>query len=227
MKRWRQREDRGTADRFQRFSALFDPAFNVMVLPAADLFDGQPCVHLQYPYADAHAYTCIRRELPDGPLTVRACKRAMKEGTCVLIQAEEIGTLLFTDHVHSDLFLVLQRHFRSMTGYVFCANATGGYFKLLKEGRIRRKIASFLCMDGIRNLPQTKGAPCSWELERGQVYQVDPQAKHMKDMLKGFGREEVLSLMDHYIGLQKLYAAKIERIEWYDLMVDEKAASCG
>ena len=88
MKRWRQREDRGTADRFQRFSALFDPAFNVMVLPAADLFDGQPCVHLQYPYADAHAYTCIRRELPDGPLTVRACKRAMKEGTCVLIQAE-------------------------------------------------------------------------------------------------------------------------------------------
>ena len=82
-------------------------------------------------------------------------------------------------------------------------------------------------MDGIRNLPQTKGAPCSWELERGQVYQVDPQAKHMKDMLKGFGREEVLSLMDHYIGLQKLYAAKIERIEWYDLTVDEKAASCG
>ena len=33
--------------------------------------------------------------------------------------------------------------------------------------------------------------------------------------------------MDHYIGLQKLYAAKIERIEWYDLTVDEKAVSSG
>lgn len=50
--------------------------------------------------------------------------------------------------------------------YVFEGNDTGGYFKILKDGKIDRKIASYLIMDGIKNYPETRGNLASMKLKK-------------------------------------------------------------
>ena len=104
-----------------------------------------------------------------------------------------------------------------MTSYVFCGNTDGGYFKILQNGKIQRKIASFLCMDGIRNYPDTRGKPCRYEIETGHIYKADLKARHMKDCIKGFTCKEVLDLFDYYVGLDRFTTGNIQRVLAYFL----------
>ena len=95
------------------------------------------------------------------------------------------------------------------------------YFKILRDGKIRRKIASFLCMEGIRNCPETRGKR-EYESASGHVYKADMQARHMKDMLPDFTGREVRALMDYYIDMSRFTDENIRRILIYALSVEEE-----
>ena len=73
-------------------------------------------------------------------------------------------------------------------------------------------------MDGIRNCPETRGAPCAYELETGRIFRVDPKAATMAEMLTGFTKDEVRALFDYYIGLKQFQRENIERVLIYSLI---------
>ena len=59
----------------------------------------------------------------------------------LMLEVEGVGTCLFSTLV-DELPAKLQSRFRAYRCYVFGANDTYGYFKILEQGRIVRKIAS-------------------------------------------------------------------------------------
>ena len=152
------------------------------------------------------------RALTPGPI-----RRWTREGGCVLVEVAGLGSFFFTDHRRSDLFRGLQRSFKNVRSFVFCGNETGGYFKILENGRIRRKIASHLVMEGIGNNPETRGEPCEYERETGHIYRIDSKAQWMKDMLPDFGKREVWALFDYYVGWERFRTEKIQAIRLYRL----------
>lgn len=182
---------------------LLENDFNVMVIPTFSIFEGESQVVLKNPYL-GNDYLCMKDEVSFDSFDTALYLKLLKENKCVAVVIKKVGTLLFTNHLNSDLFLVLQRKYRNLTNFVFKGNKTGGYFKILKNGRISRKIASYLIMEGIRNNPETRGLPCEYEIENHQIWKIDMKAKWMKDMLVGFTSKEVLDLFDYYVGMSKI-----------------------
>ena len=203
-------------------AGLIENNFNMMYIPLFDIFGGQERFRLRYKFDNANRYICRREDYPFETLDCGYCLQAMKNSRCVIIEIDWLGSFVFTDHRHSDLFLVLQRYFKEADSFVFCGNDEGGYFKILRDGKIRRKIASFLCMEGIRNCPETRGKPCEYEIASGHVYKADMQARHMKDMLPDFTGREVRALMDYYIDMSRFTDENIRRILIYALSVEEE-----
>ena len=193
---------------------LLENDFNVMFLPLFQLWEGED-FPLKVPYGDDY---CVRQEsyVYQG-FDTRAYRRWMREGGCVLVEVAGLGSFFFTDHRRSDLFRGLQRSFKNVRSFVFCGNETGGYFKILENGRIRRKIASHLVMEGIGNNPETRGEPCEYETETGHVYRIDSKAQWMKDMLPDFGKREVWALFDYYVGWEKFRTEDIQAVRLYRL----------
>ena len=144
-------------------------------------------------------------------------QKHLAHGDCVVIELDGLGSFVFTRHKRSDLFLNLQKRFRETTNYVFCASDTGGYFKILKDGRIQRKIASNMISDGIGNNPETRGEPCAYELETGHIFKINYKAGYLRDMLSDFTRLEVLALFDYYIGMKNFKAENVQRVLFYAL----------
>ena len=194
---------------------LMENDFNVMFLPLFHLWEGEEDFTLKIPYGD----DCRSRREPCGcrGVDTRAYRQRMREGCCVLLGVAELGSFLFTDHRHSDLFRGVQRAFKNVRSFVFCGNETGGYFKILENGRIRRKIASHLVMEGIGNNPETRGEPCEYECETGHVYRIDSKAEWMKDMLPDFGKREVWALFDYYVGWERFRTEDIQAVRIYRL----------
>ncbi len=203
-------------------AGLIENNFNMMYIPLFDIFGGQERFRLRYKFDNANRYICRREDYPFETLDCGYCLQAMKNSRCVIIEIDGLGSFVFTDHRHSDLFLVLQRYFKETDSFVFCGNDEGGYFKILRDGKIRRKIASFLCMEGIRNCPETRGKPCEYEIASGHVYKADMQARHMKDMLPDFTGTEVRALMDYYIDMSRFTDENIRRILIYALSAEEE-----
>ena len=189
---------------------LMQREFNVMFLPLFQLWEGEEPFTLKVPYGGG--YLCRWEPYPRRGLDARYCRERMRAGCCVLVEVEGLGSFLFTDHRHSDIFQGVQRSFREVRSFVFCGNGTGGYFKILENGRIRRKIASYLVMDGIGNNPETRGAPCEYERETGHIYRTDPKAERLKDVLPGFGLRELWQLFDYYVGREKFRVENVRAV---------------
>lgn len=194
---------------------LMENDFNVMFLPLFRLWEGEENFTVKVPYGDG--YRCRREPYVYRGFDTREYRRRIREGGCVLIEVAGLGSFLFTDHRHSDLFQGLQRSCKAVRSFVFCGNETGGYFKILENGRIRRKIASHLVMEGIGNNPETRGEPCEYERETGHIYRIDGKAEWMKDMLPGFGKDQVWALFDYYVGWERFRTEAIQTVRLYRL----------
>ncbi len=198
---------------------LFDNNFNVMFIPTYPIFNNEDKIKLKYPYYNANKYTCIKEDYVFHHFDTQYYTKGMKEGKCVIVEINDLGSLIFTNHVNSDLFLILQRDYRDYTNFVFEGNRTDGYFKILEDGKIRRKIASHLKMEGIHNNPETRGKPCEYEITHQKIWKVDHKAKYMDDMIKGFNKKEIMKLFDYYVGLEYLDNSKINTIKIYRLEI--------
>ena len=194
---------------------LMENDFNVMFLPLFRLWEGEENFTVKVPYGDG--YRCRREPYVYRGFDTREYRRRIQEGGCVLIEVAGLGSFLFTDHRHSDLFQGLQRSCKAVRSFVFCGNETGGYFKILENGRIRRKIASHLVMEGIGNNPETRGEPCEYERETGHIYRVDGKAEWMKDMLPGLGEDQVWALFDYYVGWERFRTEDVRAVRLYRL----------
>ena len=194
---------------------LMENDFNVMFLPLFRLWEGEENFTVKVPYGDG--YRCRREPYVYRGFDTREYRQRIREGGCVLIEVAGLGSFLFTDHRHSDLFQGLQRSCKAARSFVFCGNETGGYFKILENGRIRRKIASHLVMEGIGNNPETRGEPCEYERETGHIYRIDGKAEWMKDMLPGFGKDQVWALFDYYVGWDRFRMEAIQTVRLYRL----------
>ena len=194
---------------------LMENDFNVMFLPLFRLWEGEENFTVKVPYGDG--YRCRREPYVYRGFDTREYRQRIREGGCVLIEVAGLGSFLFTDHRHSDLFQGLQRSCKAVRSFVFCGNETGGYFKILENGRIRRKIASHLVMEGISNNPETRGEPCEYERETGHIYRIDGKAEWMKDMLPGFGKDQVWALFDYYVGWERFRTEAIQTVRLYRL----------
>lgn len=193
---------------------LLENDFNVMYLPLFHLWEEEDFT-LKVPYGDD--YRCRREPYDYRSFDTREYRWRMQEGYCVLFEVKALGSFFLTNHRHSDVFRGLQCSFKNVRSFVFCGNETGGYFKILENGRIRRKIASYLVMEGIGNNPETRGDPCEYEIETGCVYHIDSKAKRMKDMLPDFGREQIWALFDYYIGWKRFRTEDIQAVRLYRL----------
>ena len=146
--------------------------------------------------------------------------KSWRDDQGLMLEVEGVGTCLFSTLV-DELPAKLQSRFRSYRCYVFGANDTYGYFKILEQGRIVRKIAS----DGqirfqgrsISSYPQVLGEPCAYEREQGACWEMDHRAKWRKDQVVGFGRREVLDLLDYYVGLRNLTDGRIVSARVYQV----------
>ena len=168
-------------------------------------------------YYSNQTYFCTLRETYTDPLAPYRCKKQLKAGRCMILEVNGLGSFVFTNHHRSDLFLNLQRKFPVVTSYVFASDGPGGYFKILKDGRIQRKIASYMWSEGMGSYAETRGAPCAYELETGHVFKVDPKARHLREMMPDFTKREVLDLFDYYVGLNRFQSANLRRVLVYDL----------
>ena len=193
---------------------LFSGNFCVMFLPLAPLLGEKTC--LPGFYAD-QTYCCTLRESHTDSLAPYRGKKHLKAGRCVILELEDLGSFVFTNHRHSALFQNLQRKFPGVTSYVFSSDGSGGYFKILKDGRIQRKIASYMFFEGMGSYAETRGAPCTYELETGHIFKVDPKARHLREMMPDFTKREVLDLFDYYVGLDRFKSANLRRVLVYDL----------
>lgn len=198
---------------------LIENNFNVMFIPVFDIFENQEQFQLKYPYTPDYRYTCKNCHYQYDSFQTKYYFDCMEEKQCVIIEIKDLGSFVFTNHLRDALFLVLQRYFKDVTSYVFKGNETGAYFKILKNGKIVRKIASYLVMEGIVNYPETRGIPCEYEIAKGKTWKIDPKAQLLKEMLKDFNKEDVLNLFDYYIGLDNFKTENIERILIYQLII--------
>ena len=193
---------------------LFSGHFCVMFLPLAPLLGDEAT--LPGYYSD-QTYFCRLRETYTDPLAPYRCKKQLKAGRCVILELDGLGSFVFTNHYHSALFQNLQRRFPGVTSYVFCSDGPGGYFKILKDGCIQRKVASYMFFEGMGSYAETRGAPCAYELETGHIFKVDPKARHLREMMPDFTKREVLDLFDYYVGLDRFQSEALRRTLVYDL----------
>lgn len=135
----------------------------------------------------------------------------------IVIFENSLGSFVFANMGTFDFFQTLQRWYKDCTSYVFCADGEFGYFKILESGKIVRKIASFGQINGIKSSPETRGSACSFELEKNKVFKIDENALLLVDMLKYFGKQEILELLDYYVGFDNITAVNIERVSIYEL----------
>lgn len=193
---------------------LFSGHFCVMFLPLIPLLGEE--IRLPGYYED-QTYFCTLRETYTDPLAPYRCRKQLKAGRCVILELENLGSFVFTNHHRSNLFQNLQRKFSDCTSYVFISDGPGGYFKILKDGRIQRKIASYMCFEGMGSYAETRGTPCSYELESGHIFKVDPKARHLREMMPDFTKREVLDLFDYYVGLDRFKSKNLLHTLVYDL----------
>lgn len=193
---------------------LFSGHFCVMFLPLAPLLGDEAT--LPGYYSD-QTYFCRLRETYTDPLAPYRCKKQLKAGRCVILELDGLGSFVFTNHYHSALFQNLQRRFPGVTSYVFCSDGPGGYFKILKDGRIQRKVASYMFFEGMGSYAETRGVPCTYELGTGHIFKIDPKAQHLREMMPDFTKREVLDLFDYYVGLDRFKSANLRRVLVYDL----------
>lgn len=191
--------------------------FNLMFIPISDIWGGKESFRLKYPFDGARKYNCSKDNYSYEYFDSNYYIDCTKHSKAVIVEIKNLGSFIFTDHCHSDLFLILQRDFPNVTSYAFCGNDTGGYFKILENGKIQRKIASFLCMEGIRNNPETRGKPCQYEIETGKIFKVDSNARHLRDCIKNFAKNEVLALMEYYVNMENFKTENVERVLIYSL----------
>lgn len=116
--------------------------FNLMFIPISDIWGGKESFRLKYPFDGAQKYNCSKDNYSYESFDSEYYIDCTKHSKAVIVEIKNLGSFIFTDHSHSDLFLILQRDFSNVISYVFCGNDTGGYFKILENGKIQRKIAS-------------------------------------------------------------------------------------
>lgn len=216
---WRNWNTRGSGKQYiNDLPELFETDFFVMFIPVAPLFDGADAYKLKYSHGNLFRNQICRREnFVYERFDTAYFLTCLREGKIVVIGLEKLGTLVFTNHRVSALFHILQSHYKECTSYVFCATDRAGYFKKLQGGKIKRKIASHLVAEGIGNNPEVRGQPCEFELETGNIFQVDFHAKWLDDRVKNFGKKEILDLLDYYVGRVNLKKEKIEYAAIYSV----------
>lgn len=199
-------------------SELFERNFFVMFLPVAPLFNGADSYKLTYPYGNLFRnQICCRDAYLYSGFDTAYYLRCLTEGKFIVVTLKELGTLVFTNHRVSFLFDILQRHYRQCTSFVFCATDNAGYFKKLQNGRISRKIASHLVAEEMSNAPETRGQPCEYELETGKIFKIDYSATYLDDLLKNFGKSEIMELLNYYVGLSNLTNERITDVVVYSV----------
>lgn len=197
---------------------LMKDNFNVMYIPLFHIFDDKDTYYLKYPYSSFVQNKSLYKEnVIYNNFDTDLYLENINNGKIVAVEIQDKGSLVFTNHLVSDIFLVLQRHYSKVKSYVFMGNDTGGYFKILENGKILRKISSYLVMDKIKNYPETRGLPCEYELANNIQYKVDTKAKYLKDMLPDFKKENVLDIFYYYVGKDCFDNNKIQKITIYSI----------
>lgn len=131
----------------------------------------------------------------------------------ISMEIKGFGTFFFSNRYDDCLFEKLQRRFKKHRCYVFGANDGYGYFKILTDGKIYRKIASFgELKDGTRSYDEVRGKPCEYEIEKNKIYRL----RNGYERLEGFKRPEIFELFDYYIGFDNLKEDSILDIKFYD-----------
>ena len=147
---------------------------------------------------------------------VEVYTNAIRQNKIVVFE-NALGSFVFANIRTFDIFQILQKKHKDVCSYVFCADSDFGYFKILEQGRITRKVASFGHIDGISSYPETRGAPCQFEIEKKRIFKIDGKAIYLVDMLKTFTQKEVTELLDYYIGLSAISEAGVEQVNVYIL----------
>lgn len=200
-----------------QITELLEHEFFVMFIPAFSIFQDSECYKLSYHYPNLYAdKSCYRLESSDS-IDTQYYQECLRENKLVVFEVRNLGSLIFTNFQTSNVFQILQKHYKEYTNYVFQATDDYGYFKILKNGVISRKIASHGEINGIISAAEVRGKPCEYEIENNRIYKIDMQAQWAKDMLKDFKKKEVFALFDYYVGFEKIDKNEIHNITVYEI----------
>ena len=203
--------------RTNKITELFNHDFFVVFIPAFSIFQDAECYKLSYHYPNMYAgMSCYRLE-NNPSLDIQFYQECLQENKLVVFEVQNLGSFLFANFQTSNIFQILQKHYKEYTNYVFQATDDYGYFKILKNGVISRKIASHGEINGIISTAEVRGKPCEYEIENNRIYKVDMQAQWAKDMVKDFKKKEVFALFDYYVGFENLNKNEIQNIAVYEI----------
>ena len=101
----------------------------MMYIPLFDIFGGQERFRLRYKFDNANRYICRREDYPFETLDCGYCLQAMKNSRCVIIEIDGLGSFVFTDHRHSDLFWCFKGILRRQTVLSSAATMRAGISK--------------------------------------------------------------------------------------------------
>lgn len=130
----------------------------------------------------------------------------------VCFEKKGVGTLVFSNHIADNPFDILQKKYKEFPAYYFWASDTLGNFKILKDGKIQRKIASKgYVRDGfIGSEEQVIGKPCEYEIQNGKVYKM----KYDEYTIK-ISKDEMAKMFDYYVPLNRNEDIVFDSIKLY------------
>ena len=195
---------------------LLSSSFFLMFIPTANLMNNADYYKLKYNFAKFDNADAYRIHTVPEKISPTFLKEKITDNHLVIIE-NSLGSFVFSNVFTWDIFQILQRKYKEYRNFVFCADGTFGYFKILENGKIRRKIASEGCIQGITSYPEIRGLPCEHEYAHNMIYKMDWKAKYSADMLKNFGYTEIMMLIDYYIGLPRIANEKIQNINIYEI----------
>lgn len=142
---------------------MFDDDFFVMFIPTQNILNCSKKYKLHYTsqtsFKDKYFY---QKEYHYQKFDTQYYQECLKNNEIIMIDIHQFGTFVFTNFLTSEIFQVFQKIFRKYTCLIFEAADDFGYFKLLRDGRISRKIASHGCIDGMISYAHVRGKPCEY-----------------------------------------------------------------
>ena len=197
-------------------NTLIDGDFFLMFIPKTDVFGKDDIYKLKYSFGefvDADAYMVYSEN--------SACDTGFYseyiETDRLVVFENSLGSFIFADPSTSEVFQILQRKHKDTRNFVFFGVGTFGYFKILENGKIRRKIASFGNVHGISHYPESRGEMCEYEADTEKLYKIDPKAHLLVDMMPDFGHTQVADILDYYLGRKKIRNSTTTSVRIYEL----------
>ena len=140
---------------------------------------------------------------------------------CLKLVKDGVGTLIVSKYVFDLPYNILQKKYKDSKGFYFWGCDGLAYFKLVKDGKIQRKIASRGWFNNHTTLSEEQvigKEPCEYEIHTNHTYKM----KAHEFMV--FTKKTLLDMFDFYVPFNRNEEIDFDLIE---VFASESESDCG